>query len=143
MSATLGEIKTSDAGIKQCSQSPLALFLANSRSVKGKTAEVQFITSEYDIVCLVETHIDDTINNCDILSSQSKAMFRWDCNIHGGEVFIAAANSLQPTKVELDTLGEEMVVVQTKHNIIICCYYKPNISMLNMAASFHHSCWRF
>lgn len=127
-------MEASDAGIKQCSESPLALFLANSRSIKGKTAEVQFITSEYDIVCLVETHIDDTINNCDILSSQSKTIFRWDRNIHGGGVLIAAANSLQPTKVELDTLGEEMVVVQIKHNIIICCYYRPNISMLNMAA---------
>jgi len=60
---------------------------------------------------LVETHIDDTINNCDILSSQSKTIFRWDRNIHGGGVLIAAANSLQPTKVELDTLGKEMVVV--------------------------------
>ena len=111
----------------------LKLFLANTRSTKGKTSEIQSLISDYDIICLTETHIDDTIPSKNVIQDDNKIVFRRDRNIHGGGVLIAVEESLRPTQVQIDTRGEEMIVVKLEHKLILCCYYRPNISLQNIA----------
>jgi len=44
----------------------------NTRSLKGKTIELSSVTSNADIVCITETHIEDTIKNHQIFDYNSK-----------------------------------------------------------------------
>ncbi len=109
----------------------LTLFHANTRSIKGKTAELQFLSAEADIICLTETHLDETITNNSILASENRSMFRRDRNIYGGGVLIAVNETLKPKEVDLTAYKEEVIAVQIQSRIIICCYYRPHVSLQN------------
>ena len=75
----------------------LEAFLSNTRSVKGKTTELQFLTTNSDIICLTETHLDDdTIPSGSILPIENRTVFRRDRNIYGGGVMIAVCDQLNP-----------------------------------------------
>jgi len=50
----------------------LKVFLANTRYFKGKITELQFLTTDSDIISLNETHLDDTIPNSSILPIEKK-----------------------------------------------------------------------
>ena len=60
----MGESETCTAGAQQLNQ--LSLFLANTRSAKGKTTDITTLTAlttDFDIICLTETHLDQTIDS--------------------------------------------------------------------------------
>ena len=65
------------------------MFLSNTRSIKGKTTELQ----ESDIICPTEAHLDCTIPNGNVLLDH-RTVFRRDRNIHGGGVLIAVGDQL-------------------------------------------------
>ena len=79
---------------RQQTHSRLNLFLANTRSGKGKTTEIVALTQGFDIICLTETHIDHTIESKSILDTSHLDFFRRDRNIHGGGVLIAVKSCL-------------------------------------------------
>ena len=106
---------------------PLNLFLANTRSIKGKTTELQFLTTDFDIICLTETHLDETIANSSILSTATRTVLRRDRSIHGGGVLIAVSDALQPKVIDLSMYKEEVLAVRIQPNTIVCCYYRPHI----------------
>jgi len=81
------------------------------------------LTKNFDIICLTETHLDANI--CDF--------FRQDRNIHGGGVLVATKSFLQASSINIETYGEEMVIIKLPPNLILCCYYKANVSLINIS----------
>ena len=110
----------------------LNLLLANTRSVKGKTSEITALSHNYDIICLTETHIDDTIPNNAVIESTDFEVFRFDRNIHGGGVLIATRNFLEAKKIELLNNGVELIAVKIPPQLIVCCCYRPHIHTDNV-----------
>lgn len=68
---------------KSSTNESLKMVLANTRSIKGKMNELQVLSYQYNILCLTETHIDNTFTNNEILQPSNKAIYRNDRNIHG------------------------------------------------------------
>ena len=110
----------------------IKFILANTRSVKGKTAELQSLTIDYNIICLTETHIDSTIPNQSIIEDTNKTIFRKDRNLYGGGVLIAVDSSLNPSEIKLSNQKEEMVIVKLDQKIIFFCYYRPHVYLQNI-----------
>ena len=67
----------------------LTVFTANTRSLKGKTAELSLLTFDYDVVCLTETHIDRTIYDNEIFDYANKHIYRKDRMLGGKGVLVA------------------------------------------------------
>ena len=109
----------------------LTLFLANTRSVKGKTTELQFLSNDYNIICLTETHLNHTIPSSNLLPTEDRSVFRQDRTLHGGGVLIAASNSIKPKQIHINTFREEIVCIKVEPKTIICCYYRPHVYLQN------------
>ena len=62
----------------------IKIFLANARFAKGKVNELKVLSTQCDIMCLTETHLDSSIHNSAILKANDKIIHRNDRNIHGG-----------------------------------------------------------
>ena len=110
----------------------LKVLVANARSTKGKSAELTSIACEFHVVCLTETHVDQTIDNLNIIDSDNFDFFRHDRDLHGGGVLIASSKSLHGEKLPLNTINEEMIFVLVPPKLIICCYYRPHMSVNNV-----------
>lgn len=107
------------------SNNNLKLFLANTRSLKGKTEELSTETYKFEIICLTETHIDPTFPNHQIFDYNNKTIYRHDRNIFGGGVLIAVNENLNSSLVEFENSDKtELVFVRIK-KCIIGCYYRP------------------
>ena len=116
---------------KQKGNNLLRLFLANIRSAKGKTSELQSLILNYDIICLTETHLDDTIPSSYVTQDRDKTVFRRDHTLCGGGILVAVTNSIKTKQVDIDTLGEEMIILKIEPKTIICCYYRPHVRLQN------------
>ena len=90
------------------------------------------MSTDYDIVCLTETHLDETIDSSTIIETPDRDVFCRDRTLRGGGVLICTKTSLQAKLLTIDTNKEEMVIVKLPPNLIICCYYRPNISCPNI-----------
>lgn len=90
------------------------------------------MTKDYDITCLTETHIDQTIDSKYLLETPGLVLFRHDRNLHGGGVLIATKSYLEASTLDIDTVGEEIVIVKIPTNLIICCYYRSHVSSPNI-----------
>ena len=122
----MGESETCTAGAQQLNQ--LSLFLANTRSAKGKTTDITTLTTDFDIICLTETHLDQTIDSQSIIESPLMTIFCKDRNCWGGGVLVGVKSIYEPYELQCDTGNHEMVVVKIDPGLIICCYYRPHIS---------------
>ena len=110
----------------------IKLFLANTRSAKGKCAELTALTHEYDLICLTETHVDNTISNCNIIDSSNLDFFRHDRNLYGGGVLIATNKSLKATAININLYNEEMKLIKIPPRLVVCCYYRPYVHLSNI-----------
>ena len=50
----------------------LKMLLANIRSAKGKTAEIQQLTVNYNVICLTEPHLDCTVQSESIIADPKR-----------------------------------------------------------------------
>jgi hypothetical protein len=55
------------------------------------------MTTNFDVICLTETHIDSTIPSSSFIHDLDKTVFRCDRDIHGGGVLIAINKHLNPS----------------------------------------------
>jgi len=98
----------------------------NTRFLKGKTIELSEVTSNADIVCITETHIDDTIKNHQIFDYNSKLIYRNDRNISGGGVLIAVDHKFPTIEVTFNNPDNtELIFVHVSQKVIVGCYYRP------------------
>ena len=122
----MGESETGRAGASQLNR--LSLFLANTRSAKGKSTDITTLSTNYDIICLTETHLDQTIESQSIIESPDMKVFRKDRNSRGGGVLIGVKNVYESYEIPCDKLNQEIIVVKIAPRLIICCIYRPHIS---------------
>ena len=88
------------------------IYSANTKSLKGKTEEISNETFDYDIVCLTETHIDNTIQDHQIFDYNNKILYRKDRNIYRG-VLIAGSESFTSKQITLaNTDNTEILFVR-------------------------------
>ena len=106
----------------------LKLFYTNCRSAKGKSTELSSLTVNYDVICLTETHVDDTITDRSIINRDDLVFFRKDRNICGGGVLVAADRSLFPREIKAPECKAEAIFVRINECIVLCCYYRPHQS---------------
>ena len=100
------------------------MFYSNTRSVKDKTTELQFLTADSDIICLTETHFDCTMPNTNVSSLDHRTVFRRDRKIHGDGVLIGVGDQLNPKLVDMSMYKEKVIAVKVQPKTVICCYYR-------------------
>ena len=100
--------------------------------MKGKLNEIEVLASEYDILCITETHIDSSFNNEMILSSSQKCIYRCDRDCHGGGVMIALSPCinhhqihLEGTYFPIEVICVKIECVDSGLDLIILCLYIP------------------
>lgn len=104
----------------------LKFFLANVRSLKGKTIELSSQTCNSDIICLTETHINQMIQSHTIFDYNNKRIYRKDRNVNGGGVLIAINDNLHSTQINIeDKTSAEIIFVRIEKSLIVGCYYRP------------------
>ena len=74
--------------------------------MKGKTTDLKCLSQNYDIICLTETHLDDTFADSQIFNTDDKRIYRKDRNIHGGGVLIAVNSQIKHSPIILETNNE-------------------------------------
>ena len=79
-----------------------------------------------------KTHIDSNINSEHIIESPGYDFFRRDRNAHGGGILIATKQKLHATKLDLVTYDLEIVVVALPPKTVLCCLYRPHVSLNNV-----------
>ena len=78
------------------------------------------------MVCLSETHLDQTIPNHPIFDYCNKTIWRKDRNLHGGGVLIAVNDSIPAEPVLVDnTDNTEIIFIRIKESILLGFYYRP------------------
>ena len=87
-----------ETGWKQ-KYSCLKLFLANCRSVRSKTHDLDSLTVDFNMIFLTETHIDNTVDSRIIVDKDDLIFYRKDRTINGGGGVIAVHENMQPTQI--------------------------------------------
>ena len=87
---------------------------------------------KFDIICISETWLDDSISDDDIRIPDYE-LFRRDRNHHGGGVMIYAHENLSPTRrpdLQHDDLENIWIecLLETKRVLVSTCYRSPNAS---------------
>ena len=73
----------------------LSVFHLNSRSVRNKLEYIENIASEFFIICITESHLDQAISDLDIkLDGFSENIFRKDRNCFGGGVLVYSSQGI-------------------------------------------------
>ena len=102
----------------------LKLFLANCRSLRGKTNDLASLTVGYNIICSTETHIDNTVDSKIIFDIDDHNFNRKDRTINGGGALIAVHENLQPKQIKLPEVLDELIFVRIYDCISLGCYYR-------------------
>jgi len=105
-------------------------MVANTRSVKGKIAELQAACVGFDVVCLTETHLDKTVPSQMLFDSSNWVVHRKDRNIHGGGVLIAIGSNICHSLISFSCADEIVGIVisdeKPNNNLtVIACFYRP------------------
>ena len=85
---------SSDVNISQ-----LSIILLIIRSIRNKISILEDIASDYSIICVTETHLDDNVDTDDICIQGFQKPFRADRTAHGGGILIYVSSSLCANRV--------------------------------------------
>ena len=72
----------------------LSVFHMNARSVRNKISYIEDIASECSILCITESHLDDSVSNQDIAIEGFSEIFRKDRNCFGGGVLVYVSKDI-------------------------------------------------
>ena len=73
----------------------LTIFQLNIRSLRNKVAYLSDIASDYDIVCVTESHLDENVDTKDLfIDGFYPDPIRKDRTAHGGGIVIYISNKL-------------------------------------------------
>ena len=124
-SSTSGNSTTVDRSITLCN--------LNIRSIRNKTEFLQNFAEDFDILCLTETHLDERIDNCDILlDSFSNSFQRKDRSNAGGGLLVYAKQEIGIVrKSELENDFDETLWVEIHakgKSFLLCNTYVIHLS---------------
>lgn len=117
----------------------LKLYYQNVRGLRSKTMDFKLstLTSEYDVLCLTETNLQDDIANAEFIDDKYQ-VFRKDRNLErfglacGGGCLVAIRNDIIANREQdLETENEELWISVTLRNakLYLCCLYiRPGTS---------------
>ena len=121
----------------------LSVFHINIRSLRNKISYLSDIASEYDIICVSETHLDENVNTSDlIIDGYYPNHIRKDRNAHGGGLLIYVSERLlvkRQEQLEYNTESLWIKVIFPRLSFLICCVYRPPNCTDPFWDNFHHS----
>ena len=104
----------------------LSIFHINIRSLRNKISYLSDIASEYDIICVSETHLDDNINTSDItIDGYYPTPFRKDRNAHGGGLLVYISEKLLVKRQEhlefnTESFGSRSFFLDNLFSFVVC-----------------------
>lgn len=109
--------------------SELSIFNWNIRSLRNKLHILEDVANEYHILCLTETHLDDSIQTSDVLLDNYSTPIRKDRNFAGGGVLIYVSDLLFcKRRPDIESNYFEAIWVEVKiqnQTIMLCAVYRP------------------
>ena len=121
----------------------LPVFHINIRSLRNKISYLSDIASEYDIICVSETHLDEFVNTSDIkIDGYYPHPIRKDRNAHGGGLVIYISERLLVKRQEHLQFNTESIwvkVIFPRQSFLLCCVYRPPNVTVPFWDNFHHS----
>lgn len=107
----------------------LSIFHLNIRSVRNKLSYIEDIASEYNIISLTETHLDNNILSCDLQLDGFNEPFRADKYFAGGGILVYVSEQIKATRIfELEFPHGELIWLQLdfpQRSILLCTIYRP------------------
>ena len=117
-------------GPNENSFSSIKILHLNIRSIRNKIDYLSDIASDYDIVCITETHLDENVQTCDLLLEGFQSnIIRRDRTAHGGGIVVYIAEHLMAsrlTRFEVNTF--ENIWLEFKfpnYSFMLCTVYRP------------------
>ena len=120
----------------------LSVFHINIRSLRNKIPYLSNIASEYDIICVSETHLDENVNTSDLIDGYYPNPIRKDRNAHGGGLLIYVSERLlvkRQEQLEYNTESIWIKVIFPRLSLLICCVYRSPNCNDPFWDNFHHS----
>ena len=102
----------------------LKVYYTNIRSVKSKITDIQSLI-DFDIICLTETHLDNSVHSGELLDSNTYNVYRKDRNIYGGGVLIAVKSNIVQEALQEFASHEAVAVLINRQSIFLCAYRPP------------------
>ena len=132
-SSSISENSTVDRSITLCN--------LNIRSIRNKTEFLQNFAEDFDILFLTETHLDERIDNCDILLDSFSN--RKDRSNAGGGLLIYAKQDIGLVrKSELENNFDETLWVEIHAkglSFLVCNTYRPQWTDINYWTRLTHA----
>lgn len=124
-----GDVETNPGPSTNHSVDDLSIFHINIRSLRNKLHVLENIASDYHILCVTETHLDNNINTDDICIEGFYPPYRADRNFSGGGILVYVSNLLCANrKYDLEFGGGENIwieVIMPNFKLNICTTYRP------------------
>ena len=131
----------SNPGPHDCNE--ISIFHLNARSVRNKLSDIEALADEYEVVCITESHLDENVDNSDLLLEGFSEPIRLDRNCFGGGVMIYVADNLHfKRRLDLEFQGGEVLWVELNVkncSYLICNVYRPEGSNTPFWNSFQNS----
>ena len=121
----------------------VSILYYNARSLLPKLDELNVVceATKPDIVCIVETWLDDRVSDSE-LSLDNYQLFRFDRNRHGGGVAIYVCNFLSCNIIvqggphRLEFLSLSISSPSFVNKFCICLFYRPPSSHVSILIIF-------
>ena len=110
-------------------QNEISIFYINARSVRNKISYIENIASEFTILCITESHLDNNISNNDIAIEGFSEIYRKDRNWFVGGVLVYISQNISvKRKAELKFENNELVwfeILIPNLKLRTCVVYRP------------------
>lgn len=112
----------------------MSCVLFNAQSIKNKLNELHYLLhlSSFDIICITETWLNDTVPDNIIIDSSSYSVFRSDRKMsRGGGVMVLTKNNLTVTSVKVPSNFDHLelcvvdVILSDSINVRLFTCYRP------------------
>ena len=121
----------------------LSIFHINIRSIRNKLSYLCDIGSDYDVICVTESHLDNNVDSAELSIEGYSSPFRKDRNAHGGGVLVYVSNQLMAKRIQdIETPDIESIwleIIFPNYSLLLCCIYRPPNSLVDFWTYFQYS----
>ena len=120
--------------------SPFSILYFNARSLFPKLDELRVLclTHQHHIICIVETWLDNTIQDDELSLNNNYVLYRRDRDRHGGGVLMYVLDSLSSSIVYSGPIDLELIVISIDihpSRVALSLYYRPPNSPVSVFES--------
>ena len=132
------DIHPNPGPISEC----ISIFRLNIRSLRNKIDYLSDVASDYDIVCITESHLDDNVKNSEIhIDGFYPDPIRSDRSSHGGGIVVYVSENLLVNRlIQFDCDVGENIWTEIKfpnYAFLLCTVYRPP----NCSIDFWNKFW--